>query len=185
MCGRYLIKRKTLKKISDILEIPLFEDFDDEGEETINPGGRSIVISSGPGFAAFDWGYTNPYDKRLIINARSETVSEKAMFRNDFRYNRCLVPADTYYEWTADKKKAGFFLNDRSFFMAAICRTDSDQRQMVILTKDAAEDIKHIHPRSPVIIPFRNLNDWLNNYDSALSIMKMQNPKFNYQLETN
>lgn len=180
MCGRYLIKRKTLKKLSEVLEIPLIEDFE-EGE--INPGGKAIVLSSDRSFIASDWGYSNPYDKKLIINARSETISEKPMFRNDFRNNRCLVPADMFFEWTADKKKTGFFLNDRSFFMAAVFRQKSNRKEMVILTKEASDDIKHIHPRSPVIVPYKCIFEWLNDYQTAVSVISQENPKFSLQME--
>src|SRR6266567_973640 len=34
-----------------------------------------------------------------LINARSETVSEKPAFKRAFVRRRCLLPADGYYEW--------------------------------------------------------------------------------------
>ena len=50
------------------------------------------------------WGFLpgfvkDPRDFPLIINARAETVIEKASFRNAMKRRRCLVPADAYYEW--------------------------------------------------------------------------------------
>jgi putative SOS response-associated peptidase YedK len=34
-----------------------------------------------------------------LINARSETISEKPSFKRAFARRRCLLPADGYYEW--------------------------------------------------------------------------------------
>ncbi|MCA8914830.1 MAG: SOS response-associated peptidase [Planctomycetes bacterium] len=39
------------------------------------------------------------------INARSETVDEKKMFRESFVQRRCIVPATGWYEWTPGKLK--------------------------------------------------------------------------------
>ena len=47
---------------------------------------------------SMQWGYTLP-DDRLLINARSETAGEKALFQDAMRQHRCLIPATNYFEW--------------------------------------------------------------------------------------
>ena len=34
-----------------------------------------------------------------LINARADTVADKASFRSAFKKGRCLVVADGFYEW--------------------------------------------------------------------------------------
>ena len=51
------------------------------------------------------WGYERFDKKGLLINARSETVTQKPTFRKDFFERRCLIPANGFYEWTEDKQK--------------------------------------------------------------------------------
>ncbi len=46
------------------------------------------------------WGITSR-DKKLIINARAESVLEKTMFSESIRSRRCILPAAGFYEWDA------------------------------------------------------------------------------------
>jgi putative SOS response-associated peptidase YedK len=40
------------------------------------------------------------------LNARCETVADKAAFRSAFKQRRCLVPSKRFCEWqTVDRKK--------------------------------------------------------------------------------
>jgi len=118
--------------------------------------------------AAMKWGFpgfSKPGSKAkppVIINARSETIKEKAFFSRHL-HQRCLVPASRYFEWaqnikTADGKKPKyeFFLKDSStplFWMAAIYRHIVGENLPVftILTSDASASIVSIHNRMPVI----------------------------------
>ncbi|MFX5130585.1 SOS response-associated peptidase family protein, partial [Acinetobacter baumannii] len=34
-----------------------------------------------------------------LINARSETLMESRVFKQSFMRRRCIIPADSFYEW--------------------------------------------------------------------------------------
>ena len=57
----------------------------------------------------FIWGLIPSWAKdpaigSRLINARGETLAEKPSFRGSYKYKRCLVLADGFYEW---KKQPG------------------------------------------------------------------------------
>src|SRR3954465_3799988 len=41
-----------------------------------------------------------------LINARAETVAEKAAYKRAFLRRRCIVPADAFYEWGPSKRSS-------------------------------------------------------------------------------
>lgn len=59
-----------------------------------------------------------------FINARAETIEDKPSFRNAVRTQRCLIPADGFYEWSGDRGSRQpyriAFEDDRLFAMAGI-----------------------------------------------------------------
>ena len=56
------------------------------------------------------------------INARAETVAATASFREPFKSQRCLIPADGFYEWQRNgktKQPYCFEVNDGELFAFA------------------------------------------------------------------
>ena len=58
------------------------------------------------------WGFPGYQGKGLIINAKSEGVLEKKMFRESMLHRRCAVPAKGFYEWNPQKEKYRFTRTD-------------------------------------------------------------------------
>ena len=106
-----------------------------------------------------------------MINARAETVAEKPAFRSALRSRRCLVLADSYYEWQRSPSgRRPFRIVLRSgepFAFAGLWEAWRDPRGNVLLscavvTTPANELLAPIHDRMPAILP-RELEElWLD-----------------------
>jgi putative SOS response-associated peptidase YedK len=85
----------------------------------------------------------------LIINVRKESLKEK--FQNLFEQNRCLIPANGFFEW---KNKKPFYVTCGNIFsFAGIYEENNAEIFFSIITTDANEKIKSIHDRMPLILP--------------------------------
>ena len=133
------------------------------------------------------WGLIPPWAKDIsignkMINARAETITEKASFRTPLFSRRCLVPADGFYEWQQDAGKQPYriFVKSNALFaMAGLWeRWKSPEGELVesfnIITTEANEFMKPIHNRMPVILKRADEKTWLESKDSAeiLSLLR-------------
>lgn len=115
-----------------------------------------------------EWAANKPGAKRLI-NARSETVHEKASFRSAFRERRCVIPANGWFEWRPeDGGKQPYWIcpeNADVFSLAAIWESGGKSAgsidTFVILTTAAAPEIADIHHRQPLILDDDAMEEWL------------------------
>ena len=104
-----------------------------------------------------------------LINARSETVHQRPAFRHAFRRQRCLVPADGWFEWRPEGNlKQPYFISAASrtpvSFAALWDRWDGDGElieSFTILTTAASPAVAAVHHRQPVIIEPGNVDEWL------------------------
>ncbi|MGU3432687.1 SOS response-associated peptidase [Actinomycetes bacterium M1A6_2h] len=106
-----------------------------------------------------------------MINARSESVTEKPAFKKAAASRRCIVPADGYFEWEKrDGAKVPYFLHGSEdvIAMAGLYEfwRDSASDEWVVsctvLTTSATDSLGHIHDRSPVIVPADLRTAWLD-----------------------
>lgn len=123
------------------------------------------------------WGFVphwadDPNTERKPINARAETVATSPMFRAAFAHNRCLVPADAYYEWQATtdgKQPYAFARQDGApMMLAGLCDVwqGADKarlRSFTLITTSANEIARPIHDRMPVIVEAGNWPLWLGD----------------------
>jgi len=113
---------------------------------------------------------------KLQINARSDTIATKPMFRSAYRQRRCLVPVDGYFEWqdifgnNKNKQPHAICLaDDKPFALAGIWEfwrdpeTQEQMRTFAIVTCDANSMMSKIHDRMPVILRREDYDRWLSD----------------------
>jgi putative SOS response-associated peptidase YedK len=123
-----------------------------------------------------------------MINARIETVTEKAAFKRAASKRRLLVPADGYFEWEKreGRTKVPHFLHaatDEVLAFAGLYELWPDPAKghddpdrwlwsFTILTTEATDALGHIHDRTPVIVPPDMRGDWLDPQLSDLDLVR-------------
>ena len=126
----------------------------------------------------FLWGLIPSWSKdptigNKLINARGETIAEKPSFRGGFKYKRCLIPADGFYEWKAQsgaKTKTPYFIHmkdHKPFAFAGLWdewqSPDGDAvRTCTIITTEPNDLMSALHNRMPVILHPKDYDLWLD-----------------------
>ena len=120
-----------------------------------------------------------------LINARSETVDEKASFKHAFKRRRCLILCDGFYEWEKIRNKKQpyrFHMKDeKPFAMAGLYEEWTKGEEQItsctILTTIPNELTKKVHDRMPVILPQNAYDFWLEpNMDDTEYLKSMLIP---------
>ena len=128
------------------------------------------------------WGYPAGGKKGLIINARLETIEEKPMFRQDFKYRRCVIPAAGFYELDRNRQKATFTLPGHQVcYLAGIYRIFEDMEHFTIITTQANASMSPIHDRMPLMIDKEQIPVWMG--DGFKSVMNYPMPLLNVSIE--
>jgi putative SOS response-associated peptidase YedK len=184
MCGRYVLftPGDELARVFDVARLVEIHP-----RYNIAPTQDAPVMRIGDDgareMANFRWGLI-PAAARTIddgprpINARSETIRSRPMFREAFKSRRCIIPADGFYEWkkinpgSPDEIRQPLFIRldrRRPFAMAGLWEQwqppDLPEAPPVqtftILTTDASDKIRPLHDRMPVILDPAGIDQWL------------------------
>lgn len=171
MCGRYFlnIALDELENRYGISSIP--EELKDHQNE-IFPSNHAPVLFNKKNkkkMGLMRWGFKPSYTNNLIINARSETVHKKNLFKEAFHRRRCVIPANGFYEWEErNGSKVKHFIElkgDNIISLAGIYDwfkiKGEEKLTFCILTKDAPQELINIHDRIPVIIKKKYEDEWL------------------------
>ncbi|ARI78379.1 SOS response-associated peptidase [Halobacillus mangrovi] len=175
MCGRFTLFADEKEIIEEFdLDHPI-QNY--EPRYNIAPGQKVLaVIHDGEKKRAgyMYWGLVPSWAKDpkigyKMINARSETAHEKPSFKNLMSKKRCLIVADSFYEWRktdSGKQPLRISLENRRLFAFAGLwdqwKKDEEERfTCTILTQEANTFMEEIHHRMPVILPKSQQEHWI------------------------
>ena len=132
-------------------------------------------------FGLVRWGLLPPFVKEpktfpLLINARAETLADKASFRNALKRRRCLFIADGFYEWQRIGSGRGpgasrpFLMRRRDGAPLALAglwerwmgADGSEMETACIVTTGANGTMSAIHDRMPAILEPAQFDAWLD-----------------------
>lgn len=193
MCGRYATTQ-TAASLNQAFEIDLAHAADEfEPDYNVAPTKSApLVIGRRADDAAefqrelltARWGLIPSWAKdpsigSRLINARTETVTEKPSFKTAFAKRRALVPADGYFEWytappvQGQKKptKQPFYITPKDGTILAMAGLyefwkDRDADEWVIsftiLTTSAEDALGQVHDRMPLFLDPATYDAWLD-----------------------
>ena len=187
MCSLYSFRRaaEEARSLAGYLEQPYFP-----AREHIHPGSPIAIVRTGVDgqrhFALVRWGFVPSWAKEIqpgrpLINARSETVYEKASFKNAIRRRRCLILADGFYEWqdVGAKRKQAWFIHRPGHSLFAfggiwehwLSPEGSELETAAMLTTTPNLPLSAIHDRSPVVIMPENYTRWLSSDEKVQDLL--------------
>lgn len=188
MCGRYTL---TVDEELILVRFQSVKVTDDVYTKRYNIAPGQLVfaiVNDGEKnrLGTLRWGLIPPWakDPKLgykMINARGETLAEKPAFKRAFRRQRCLIPADGFYEWPfRGKEKQPYRIRLKSgelFAFAGLWERWSAPDGTVIhsctiITTEANELLADLHPRMPVILKKEDEALWLDRNCNDVALLE-------------
>ena len=170
MCGRYTVitPASALARRFSAQEAPTpAPNFNAAPSQAL-----PIVTNAAPGqIQLVRWGLVpawsrDPAGGPKPINARAETLAEKPSFRQLLARRRCLVLADSFYEWQATERGKVphriLLQSEEPFAFAGLWDEWVDKTSgevhptFTIITTEPNELMARLHNRMPVILPGRD-----------------------------
>lgn len=182
MCGRFTLHSRDRIKLKGLtaLDLPF------EARYNISPSQEILAIADfGQRVEArrLTWGLIPSWslDGKGFINARAETLEERASFSESFRLRRCLIPADGFFEWKrSGREKRPFYFYSRDeepVMFAGIWDTWRNRGKVVtscaIITTAANELVGELHDRMPAILSTEVQDDWLDPKTNRVTLSRM------------
>ena len=197
MCGRFTLHHST-QQIAQRFDVQrvLFQTEPRYNIAPSQPIAAVTLDSQGRKLSDFRWGLVPFWAKDIsignkMINARVETLDEKASFKYAIKQRRCLIPADGFYEWkderaTTNRKQPMHirFSDQRLFAFAGLWeewrpKDEPDApvlKSCTIITGPPNSLLATLHHRMAVILRPEDEAKWLDpnvqEFDELLPLLQ-------------
>ncbi len=194
MCGRYSLTGPNPGQVRE--RFALGDAIAVEPRFNVAPGQDVVAVTTdregAPRGDVLRWGLVpfwadSPKVGYKMINARSETLSERPAFRDAFTQRRCLIIADGFYEWqprTHGPKLPWWITrpDHAPFAFAGLWSTWRPEpdveplRTCTIITTKASPSLREVHDRMPVILPADAEGAWLSHESTPEVLQELLAP---------
>jgi putative SOS response-associated peptidase YedK len=193
MCGR-IIQYRTPEEYAASLGLDYSEGDLPKIPVHFNgaPGHDFLVIRRDPRIehpllGALQWGLIPSWadDPKIawqLINARAETAVTTDVFRAAYRYRRCLIPVDGFYEWKKlgpmGKQPYAIGMEDRQpFTLAGLWenwkRPNGEWvRTFSLLTIQSNKVLADLHDRMPLIVDAKDRDRWMSEEEHPGDLLR-------------
>ncbi len=166
MCGRYSLLARRADLVRAFPQLLLPGDYDAANPPRYNVAPSqpvpTITNLEPRTLTMLPWGLSTGRSGSISINARGESVAERPAFRHAFRSQRCLIPADGYYEWRSEggsRQPLRIVRRSRGpFAFAGIWESGC-----AVVTCAARGALAEVHDREPVILAPETYDEWLSD----------------------
>jgi putative SOS response-associated peptidase YedK len=199
MCGRFVtyIPLEDIIKDFDI-DITLIDSY--TPSFNISPSNEVLSVyekNKKTVLNKFRWGLVPFWAKDTsigykMINARSESLSEKKSYKPLLNNKRCGIISNGFYEWKKEgNKKTPYYIklkNDAPFSFAGLYDIWKDDKNneiisCTIITTQANEKVAQIHDRMPVILDEDETKKWVNSENDFEKLKDLLIPRKSDEIE--
>lgn len=169
MCSRFALFRSKAEILDELTPLLWTENY--LRNWNVSPTTHMPVLTGekpAKTMSTMEWGIRPPWAQQPIVNARSETIYEKPMFRDMTGGGHfAIVPMDAYFEWRcAGRSRIPFMIrptNRSLLFAAGLWQQGESISRFVILTRSAVGELATIHDRMPVFVGRSAVDEWLGD----------------------
>jgi putative SOS response-associated peptidase YedK len=195
MCGRYTISLADVQKAEAMFNARLDGSFP-PNYNAAPAQALPVITNEDPHRIQFyRWGLIPDWAKEenvgyKMINARVEGIAEKNSFRKPIQKQRCLVLANSFYEWrNQNKVKTPFRIHPTDqplFAFAGIWNrwinkeTGEEIPTFAIITMEANAFMHQLHDRMPAILSAEEAQQWIDkrtSFEEAMQLLKPYAPE--------